>query len=126
MRSFIIILIKLVFFYPFSFFRVPFYPSKWHSRIYKSKSPNPSMNINRKWKSFWTQLKLFDTVNHSILVKKLELYEIRGLPLSWFRSYLDNRRQQVLCHGTISQINCFCKKFHKSSILKPLLLLLYI
>jgi hypothetical protein len=32
--------------------------------------------------------KAFDTINHRILIKKLEHYGIRGVPKKWFENYL--------------------------------------
>ena len=38
--------------------------------------------------------KAFDTVNHKILLEKMKHYGIRDIPLEWFSSYLQNRKQQ--------------------------------
>ena len=46
--------------------------------------------------------KAFDTVNHSILLKKLKHYSVGGIPLQWFESYLSNRKQYVSINGSTS------------------------
>ena len=36
-----------------------------------------------------------DTVDHSILIKKLENYGIKNINIAWFKSYLSNRKQYI-------------------------------
>ena len=45
--------------------------------------------------------KAFDTVDHHILIKKLDYYSIRGTAQDWFKSYLSNRTQRVSINGVL-------------------------
>ena len=46
--------------------------------------------------------KAFDTVEHDILLAKLEHYRICGMANNWFKSYLFNRKQYISINGLIS------------------------
>ena len=70
--------------------------------------------------------KAFDSVQHSILLKKLPYYGIHGAELKWMKSYLKERRQFVQYHGESSQISEVEYGVPQGSILGPLLFLLHI
>ena len=70
--------------------------------------------------------KAFDTVNHKILLGKLNCYGIRGIALDWFSSYLRNRSQTVVYNEQESEMKETLCGVPQGSILGPLLFLLYI
>ncbi|CAB4006755.1 Hypothetical predicted protein, partial [Paramuricea clavata] len=70
--------------------------------------------------------KAFDTVNHKILLSKLGFYGIRGLALSWFQSYLSNRKQICKVNNSLSTFQNITCGIPQGSNLGPLLFTIYI
>ena len=70
--------------------------------------------------------KAFDTVDHSILLNKMEHYGIRGTPLKWIQSYLTDRYQYTSFNGASSQHKLVSCGVPQGSVLGPLLFLLYV
>ena len=70
--------------------------------------------------------KVFDTIDHHILLQKLEHYGIRGVANEWFLSYLKNRAQFVSIGNVSSTIKELLTGVPQWLVLGPLLFLLYI
>ena len=92
-------------------------------KIYNSLNQNPS---GKTLTIFIDLKKAFDTVDHSILLKKLESYGFRNTASLWFKNYLSDRKQYVSINGVDSEeVEIICG-VPQGSVLGPLLFLLFI
>ena len=70
--------------------------------------------------------KSFDSVNHDILLFKLEYYGVRNISKDWFFSYLNNRTQFVIINTERSSNTLITHGVPQGSVLGPLLFVLSI
>ena len=70
--------------------------------------------------------KAFDTVEHDILLTKLEHYGIRGIANEWFKSYLSDRKQFVSINCHVSNKASIKYGVPQGLVLGPLLFLINI
>ena len=99
-----------------------------HAILQLANQIHESLENNLYTSGVFTDLsKAFDTVNHSIILKKLEIYGIHGKNLEWFKSYLRNRKQyiQIDEKNKTDFLSVTCG-VPQGSILGPLLFLLYV
>ena len=76
--------------------------------------------------------KAFDTIEHDIMLKKLEIYGIHGNALTWFKSYLTGRKLRVKCRTVSSTSIQTSREYNveygtpQGSCLGPLIFLIFV
>ena len=74
---------------------------------------------------FLDMTKAFDSINHQLLFDKLQSCGIRGTPLNWIKSYLENRSLQVKLNNVLSDNFPVSFGTPQGSVLGPLLYILF-
>ena len=86
-----------------------------------------NINVNKITALLLLDLKkAFDTLNHDILLNKMNHYGIRGIANNLFASFLANRKQYVFLNHTQSNYRYIKCSIPQGSVLGPLLFTIYI
>lgn len=88
---------------------------------------NSKLNTNKLIITIFIDLKkAFDTINHNILIQRLEEIGIQGEILNWFINYLKNRKITVMINNQFSEITQINVGIPQGSILGPTLYTIYV
>ena len=68
----------------------------------------------------------FETIDHNILISKLELYGFGRIPLNFFRNYISNRTQSTTVNGHTSGNSVVTYGTAQGSVLGPLIYIIYV
>lgn len=68
---------------------------------------------------FFDISKAFDTINHEVLLDKLEMYGVRGIVQQLIRSYFEGRSQAVKFNGTLSSYQIVTRGIGQGTSLGP-------
>ena len=98
-----------------------------HPMVHFLNKIGDSLNNNKHTIGIFCDLKkAFDTCNHQILLLKLKKYGLADTELTWFSSYLTDRKQFVSINKSSSPLLNITLGVPQGSILGPLLFILYI
>ena len=75
---------------------------------------------------FFDTKKCFDTIDHELLLLKLQKYGVDNSELLWFNDYLSDRSQAVVADGVLSSFTRINVGVPQGSVLGPLLFLVFI
>ena len=97
-----------------------------HTLIKRTENIRKALDDENIGCRVFVDLQTLDTVDHEILLAKLNHYGIGGVSNGWFKSYFSNCNQYVSINGyesSLAVINCGVPQ---RSVLGPLLFLLYL